>query len=277
MRTNSLQSANSSFLKICGLIISIVIGTIQCSWTPTVETPIHSSEQGSIALQTSNAFRISPHHPQFLSEPLVRQILLGVSQSQENGILQEIFLSTPEQTPVFSQTQIDFLAPHIVAAFTQVTSEEHITFQVAGDGDAMRPLSGTVTMFPPEIFFLTLKHSGSYQRNSSKIGSSSRQLLNQTRLLYSQEAAVLQREDAKSFRDNSSKDPWIAINYAALTSSEGRRDLKEITTPSTGKSSQQPQESQTETETFQKQLKDLQDTVNEQSKEIQRLQQVSPQ
>lgn len=275
MRTNFLQSTNSSFLKICGLLLLIVVGTIQCSWTPTVETPIHSSEQGSIALQTSNAFSIPPQHPQFLSEPLVSQILQGVSQSQESGILQEIFISTPEQTPVFSQAQINFLAPKIVAAFSQATSEELIAFQVAGDGDGTSPVSGTVTIFPPDTFFLTLKHSGSYTRNSSKIGSSSRQLLNQTTLLYSGEQAVLEKEDAKRFMKTSSKDPWIAINYAALKPSEGRSDLEEEIPPTGHLSGHQSQERQPEANTFQKQLEDLQKTVNEQSKEIQRLQQTS--
>ncbi len=276
MRTNSLQSTNNAFFKICGLILSIIIGTIQCSWTPTVETPIHTSEQVSILLQTSNSFRVPPHHPQFLSESLVRRILQGVAQSQESGILQEIFLSTPEQTPVFSQTQIDFLAPQIVAGFTQATPEERIVFRVAGDGDGTSPLSGTATIFAPEIFFLTLKHSGSYQRNSSKIGSSSRQLLSRTTLHYSEEEAILQTDDAQSFRDHSSKDPWIAINYAALKPSEERRTQEKDVRPSTRTSGQQSQENRTETETFQKQLEDLQDTVNEQSKEIQRLQQTSP-
>ncbi len=272
MRTTSLQSANNPFLKICGLILSICIATIQCSWTPTVETPIHNSEQGNILLQTSNAFNIPPHHPQFLSELLVRRILQGVSRSQESGLLQEILLSSPEQAPVFSQTQIDFLAPQIVAAFTQVTSEEHIAFLVAGDGDETRPLSGTVTIFPPEIFFLTLKHSGSYQRNSSKIGSSSRQLLSQTRLLYSEEAAVLQQEDAKSFRGHSSKDPWIAINYAALTPLEGRSTHEMDVLSTTPISDRQSPKNQPDTNTLQKQLQDLQNTVHEQAEQIQELQ-----
>ncbi len=187
-------------------------------------------------------------------------------------MLQEIFLSTPEQTSVFSQAQIDFLVPQIVEAFAQATSEELIAFQVAGDGDGTSPVSGTVTIFPPETFLLTLKHSGSYQRNSSKIGSSSRQLLRQTILLYSEEQAVLQQEDAKRFMNTSSKDPWIAINYASIKPSEERSTQEENVPPTTPISGHQSQKSQTKTNTFQKQLEDLQNTVNKQSKEIERLQ-----
>ena len=250
----------------------MAVGTIQCSWTPTVETPIHSSGQGSVFLQTSSSFRVPPHHPQFLSEPLVRQILQGMSQSQESGILQELFLSTPKQTPVFSQAQINFLVPQIVAAFIQATSEELITFQVAGNADGTSPISGTVTIFPPEIFFLTLKHSSNYQKNSSKIGSSSRQLLSQTTLLYSEEQAVLQSEDATSFRDHSSKDPWIAINYAALTPSEGRNVQVKEALPYTSTSGHQSPKYQPNTNTLRKQLQDLQNTVDEQAEQIQELQ-----
>lgn len=191
-------------------------------------------------------------------------------------MLQEMFLSTAEPTPVFSQAQIEFLGPQIVAAFDQATSEERIVFQVAGDGDGTSPISGTVTIFPHKIFFLTLKHSGNYTRNSSKIGSSSRQLLSQTTLLYAEEQAILQEEDAKRFRNISSKDLWIAINLSAITPSEGRNALEDQTTPTGHISEHRSQESQPETDTFQKQLQDLQDRVDEQSKEIQRLQQTSP-
>ncbi len=275
MRTNFLQFTNSSFLKICGLPLLIVVGTIQCSWTPTVETPIHSSEEGRVVLQTFNAFSVPPQHPQFLSERLVRQILQGVSQSQESGILQEIFLSTPEQTSVFSHDQINFLVPQIVAAFSQATSEELIAFQVAGDGDGTSPISGTVTIFPPETFFLTLKHSGSYQRNSSKIGSSSRQLLSQTTLLYSEEQAVLQPEDAKRFRKMSSKDPWIAINYAALRPSVETSTQEEEVQSTTPISGHKSPKIQPDTKTLQKQFQDLQNTVHEQAKQIRELQKPS--
>ncbi len=190
-------------------------------------------------------------------------------------MLQELFFSTQEQTPVFSQAQIDFLGPQIVAAFTQVTSEELISFQVKGNGDQTNSLSGTVTIFPDEILFLSLNHSGSSQKNSSKLAPSSQQLRRQTTLLYSEEQAILQPEVAKRFRNMPSKDPWIAINYATLKPSEEKRSQEADILPVTPKSGQQSPKIQPNKNTLQKQLQELKNTVDEQAEQIRILQQPS--
>lgn len=249
--------------------------TTQCSWTPTIETLIHKSQQGRVVLQTSNAFRIPPNHPQFLSESLIKQILQGVSQSQESGILQELFLSDSEALPVFSQAQIDFLVPHLVVAFSQVTPEELIVFQSTRDKDGETRRRGTIAIFAPTTFFLTLQNSANYSGKPSKISPSSLNLQRQTTLLYSKEQAILPRKKAKRLMKVSSKDSWLAINYTALAPSGESLQVEENppTTPTLGN---QTQENQPNMNTLQEQLQDLQKTVDEQAEEIRQLQPTSP-
>ena len=248
--------------------------TIQCSWTPEVETPIHESQKGRIVLQTSRALLVPPTHPQTFSMTLMKQILGGISQTQKMGILQEVFLSDSAQLPIFSRAQVAFLAPHLVEALSQATPEELIAFRSAGDEDGAIRVSGAVAIFSPSIFFLTLQNPRNYLGNQSKIATSSRNLQQHTTLMFSEAEAILQPQDAQRFMKISSQDSWIAIDYAALRPSTGNNQKEEP--QRTFSTNSQPEKSFTDLGTIQKQLQDLRNTVDEQAEEIRRLQQNSP-
>jgi len=204
----------------------------------------------------------------------MKQILGGISQTQEMGLLQEVFLSDSEPLPVFSRTQITFLAPHIVEAFSQATPEELIVFNSAGDTDGATQVSGAVAIFSPSIFFLKLQNPGKLLGNQSKIASSSRNLQQHTTLMFSETQAILQPQEAQRFMKISSQDSWIAIDYAALKPSMGNNQKEER--QRTFSTNPQPEKTFTDIDTIQKQLQDLRNTVDDQAEEIRRLQQNSP-
>ena len=249
--------------------------TIQCSWTPEVETLVHNSQQGHIALQTSSTLHIPPKHPQDLPASLIKRILGGISKAQELGILQELLLSPSTQRPVFSQDQIDFLTPQLVEAFSQATPEELIVFRIVGDEEGGIQVRGTVAVFSPTIFFLTLKDLKNYPGNSAKIASSSRNLQKKITLIFSEKQTTLQRKDAQRFMTASSKDSWIAIDYSALSPSmernqkEGQQQMLPLT-------NLQSEKSPTNMDAIQKQLQDLRNTVEEQAEKIRQLQEETP-
>ena len=246
---------------------------IQCTWTPEVKTPLHHSSQGRIILQTSSGLNVPPNHPHTFSESFIRQTLQGISKAQELGLLQELITSSPLPRPVFSPGQINFLAPQLIRAFSQATSEELIVFHCAGDNEGASQVNGTIAVFAPSIFFLTLKNSDDYTGNKSKASSSSRNLQKHTTLLFSQKQAVLPAKEASHFMQPSAKDSWIAINYGLLspsvTSNHEESPPPPLVSPHPGKN-------QTEGPTLQEQLQDLREKVNEQAEEIQRLQQTTP-
>jgi len=261
-------------LKFCGTIVTVLFFT-QCTWTPEVKTLIHQSEEGNIALQTSSAFKIPPQHPHVLTESLIKQILQGITQAQEKGILQELLISGSKPSPVFSPSQIAFLAPHLVDAFSQATSEELIGFQNLGTKEGTAHVSGTIALFPPAIFLLTIQNFGEYSGNPSKMASSSRNLQKHTTLMFSQEQAVLNPKEAQRLMKISSQDSWIGINYADLDSfmeNVPKNELRPTTLiPSTQSEATQPGKN-----TLEEQLQDLRKKVDQQAEEIQRLQQTAP-
>jgi hypothetical protein len=257
------------FLKLCGIIAFFFFITVQCTWTPEVQTPIHTSEEGSVALKTSSNFQTPPRHPQVFSQPLIKQILQGISQSQDHGLLQEIFLSGPKSSPVFSNTQIEFLTPHLVDAFSKATSEELITFQYRGQEEEKVQVSGVVAAFPPTIFFLTLQNP----EHSTIKGTSSGNLQKSTTLIFSQKDAMLQRKDVHSFMKTSPKEAWIAIDYAVLnTESQDTHKTKEKE-PDSSITTSKPEETLPEVNSLEEQLQELRKKVDAQAEKIQQLQQ----
>ena len=264
-----------AFLKLCGTMATCLLLTIQCSWTPEVETLVHNSQQGHIALQTSGTLHIPPKHPHALSASLIKQILGGISKTEEMGILQELFFSPSAQRPIFSQTQIEFLTPQLVEAFSQATPEELIVFRAVEDEKGGIRVKGTVAIFSPAIFFLTLQNLKSHPGNSAKIPSSSRNLQKKTTLIFSKKDAVLHGKDAERFMTVSPKYSWIAINYAAISpaTEKNQEEEQEQTFPRTNR---QSEKSPQEIDSIQEQLQDLRNTVDEQAEEIRRLQEAAP-
>ena len=264
------------FPTLCGTVLSFWILTAHCTWTPEVKTPIYTSKEGGVALQTFNAFKIPPLHPHVFSESLIKQILQDISQNQERGILQELLLSDPQPSPVFTSAQIEFLTPHLVEAFSKATSEELVSFQIQGDEERGVRIHGMVAVFSPTIFFLSLQKTGKNPGKSSKMASSSRHFQEHVTLIFSQKEAMLPQEDIQQLIESSPKEIWIAIDYENLPSGQERKRNAQETRPRTPLPTPQEEGPDPELSTLQEQLEDLQKKVEEQAEEIQRLQHTSP-
>ncbi|TFG64687.1 MAG: hypothetical protein E4H32_02695 [Nitrospirales bacterium] len=274
MSTANFKAPQHFSLQFCGTIVTVLLA-VQCTWTPEVKTLIHQSEVGNITLQTFSEFQVPPQHPHVLRESLIRQILQGITHTQENGLLQELLISDSKPSPVFSPAQIAFLTPHLVDAFSKATAEELITFRNLGTKVGETQVSGTVAVFSPSIFLLTIQNFGEYSGNHSKMASSSRNLQRHTTLMFSPEQAALNLKEAQHFMKMSSQDSWIAINYADLVPFRGNTQ-EEAPRPTTPIPSPQSEVTQPGMNTLEEQLQELRKKVDEQAEEIQRLQQATP-
>ncbi len=243
--------------------------TIQCSWTPEIETLIHQSPKGRVALETSKLFTLLPNHPHTFTESLLKNILKEFSQIQEKGILQELFFSSSTSLPVFSSTQIDFLVPHLAQAISRATPDELVTFQCAGENEDIVPVDGTISIFSPTIMVLTLKNSRNHPIKASKTSTSSKNLQRTTRILYSNKEAILSTEAAQRFMKFSQTDSWIAINYSTKPSKEALSEEEALFPPTID---YLEKENSSDIEILQKQLLNLQKKVDEQAEEIRQLQ-----
>ncbi len=251
--------------------------TLQCSWAPEIQTLIHTDAEGTIALETFSNFTIKPQHPHIFPEALIKQILQGITQIQERGVLQELLISTPKPSQVFTQADIDFLTPHLVEAISKATPEEIITFRGLRNTREQKPLSGKVAIFSPTIFFLTLQNSRNYMGNASKTSSSTEKLLKKTRLSFSQTQSILQGKDRNAFIKISPHETWIAIDYVSLAPPKETTHTREEKGPNSALPTDKPDAIQPNLNVLQEEIRDLRKKIEAQEKEIQRLQNTTTQ
>lgn len=132
-----------------------------CNWTPKVYTPIFEGPQGAVALESvpDETFRAS--HPLLLSVPAFSKLLKGLHMKQHPGLLQTLIGGEDKPERVLSDSQVDFLAPLLVNAFSQATPEEHVVFSLS-QPNAFGEKAGSGTMFAHNTkMFVTLDEPGS--------------------------------------------------------------------------------------------------------------------
>jgi hypothetical protein len=257
-------------------VAAIGIFNLQCSWTPEVETVLHDSADGFISLQTTQSLNIAPNHPSSIPESLIAKILRGITKSQEEGMLQQILLSAPPAVPVFSPSQIAFLAPHLSMALSKATPEEIIHFRCTVIDEKPSLIKGIVAVFPPTNFLLILKDAQESSGMPSKLQNSSRKLQTTASLTFSQEKAFKRGEELQAFMAIPSTSHGIAINYQHLAPSNKNNQESQPNKHGTQITSDEKSGSPLEMDVLNEQLRDLRKKVDQQTEEIRRLKQMAP-
>ena len=111
-------------------LLSLCLVANSCSWTPQVKTSLYEGTEGSVSFITESDSNFHPSHPSELSSQTIGQVLRGLHIQQDPGLLQELLSGVPSKQQVFSIPQITWLTPILQKAFSQVTEEEKVSFQV---------------------------------------------------------------------------------------------------------------------------------------------------
>jgi hypothetical protein len=101
-----------------------------CSTTTSTGKIIFEDARGTVSLQTIPSQSIQATHPVTLEPSLIAQVLRGMEvQDQERGI--QRFLAGPSSpVPVFSDDQIQFLAPLLAEGLRTATPDQRIAYRV---------------------------------------------------------------------------------------------------------------------------------------------------
>lgn len=240
-----------------------------CSWTPEVNTPIHHSQRGSVKLQTTDSFEQAPTHPITLSPSLLEEVLGSITKSQEQGIVQDFLMGSAPQQPVFSRAQIAFLSPHLVSALSQATPDELVAFTCSSGEDHGLPLKGTLAAFAPSILVIALNKDPRSLSKPKKQANPSGYFQGYHSLHFSKNGAVLEPEKAQQLMTVPSSSGWIAVDLARL-------DHSPTTTPEPPPSPHSLSTEDPASQSLEKQVEELRQKIEEQDREIQRLQQSHP-
>ena len=278
-RASSLKYRLPSISRQLAIVLAIGLSHIQCSWTPDVETLLYQSEEGTIALQTTKNFNVAPKHPAWISDSLIQEMLGGITQTQESGLLQKIFAGSPLQLPVFSPSQIRFLGPHLASALSKATPEELVSFICKDPDGNSSMVKGTVAVFHPTTILINLKNYRKSVFDQGKGKNSRGNLQRYTTIHFSQEEALINPKESQPLMEIPANSHWVMINYSLLKT-VNLEEPHVLTSTSDGMTNdgmkeQNAQEINSLNE-LNEQLLDLRRKVDEQNEEIKRLQQTEP-
>jgi hypothetical protein len=101
-----------------------------CGTTGQTGTILFDDPRGTVSLQTISDQSIQATHPITLEPTLLAQVLTGMTvQDQERGI-QKLFIGRLSPVPVFSDDQIQFLAPLLAEGLRTATPNQRIEYRV---------------------------------------------------------------------------------------------------------------------------------------------------
>ncbi len=109
-----------------------------CSTTAQDKNALLEDPRGSVSLQAIPDPSIQASHPINLDQGLIARVLNGLKVQERQRTLQEILAGSSPADPVFSDEQVQFLAPRIAKALTTATAGETVSFLVRSP----RPNSG---------------------------------------------------------------------------------------------------------------------------------------
>ena len=275
-RTIFLKYRLHSTFRQLAIVVVIGISHIQCSWTPDIETSLYQSEEGTITLRTTKIFKVAPNHPVWISESLIQDVLGGITQTQERGLLQQIFSGSSPELPVFSSSQVRFLGPQIASALSKATPEELVFFTCTATNENTSEIKGTVAIFHPTTILINLNIQQEAAFDQQKAKNSRRNTGRYTTIHFSQEEALLTPKESQVFMEFPANSHYVMINYDLLKT----RNLKEpgVLTSTPGARANDPAQEQNTLgiNSLNEQLQDLQRQVEEQNEEIKRLQTTEP-
>lgn len=126
------QARTLSRKPVFFLALLCVVGTA-CSTTAPTEKILFEDARGTVSLQTMSDQSIHANHPINLEPALLAQLLTGL-KIHEEGIgphrLVTGFAGQPSTYPLFSEDQVQFLAPLLAEGLRTATTNQSIEYRV---------------------------------------------------------------------------------------------------------------------------------------------------
>ncbi|MBC7839562.1 MAG: hypothetical protein H7Y39_13115 [Nitrospiraceae bacterium] len=219
-----------------------------CSTADRNAKILFEDPRGSVSLQSMPDQSIQATHPIALDPILIAQILKGIEvQDQERG-LQKILGGISAPTPVFSDDQIQFLAPLLVEGLRTATPDQRIGYRVEMthkgsflESSTTETTTGSLYAYGRQLYVILSQYRSSPTRTNLNIGdmaNRSRPLdysgLQNRVLSFTPSAA--QRSDAFDLpAGEKPTDRFLAIDYQLLQQAPATATAADQTTPQAGR------------------------------------------
>ncbi len=112
------------------ILICICCAISACVTVPRVTTSVFDGQQGSIALRVFAKPTQRAQHPVTLEPHIIQRVLKGLYVQDTQGLLESVLSNNNPPIQAFTEKEIHFLVPHVIAGLEKATPEEEIIFQV---------------------------------------------------------------------------------------------------------------------------------------------------
>lgn len=210
------------------LVLFCLIGAA-CSTADRNAKILFEDPRGTVSLQSMPDQSIQATHPIGLDPLLIAQILKGIEiQDQERG-LQKLLIGPPPPVPVFSDDQIQFLAPLLAEGLRTATPDQRIGYRVETthkgsflESSTTETTTGSLYAYGRQLYVILSQYRSSPTRANLNIGD----MANRSRPLdysglrnrvLSFTPSVAQRSDAFDLPEGEKPtDRFLAIDYQLL-------------------------------------------------------------
>lgn len=289
MALSPQHSARRLPCKTSIFLVLLCVVVAACSTTGQSGKIIFEDPRGSVTLQTISDRSIQATHPINLEPALLAKVLSGMEvQDQERGV-QKLLAGSSSPVPVFSEDQIQFLAPLLAEALRNASPNQSIEYLVRTTYEGSL-LESAVTETTAGSFY-------AYGRSLYMTLSQYRYSPSQANLNISETAYRMSRTDSSGLRSRillftpssaqrsdalnpesggKSTDRFLAIDYqllqqmhptAATTGRTAPMSESSVGTSSSGTSAQTTDALAQEVETLKKQLESIQKQIGNQKQQ----------
>ncbi len=158
------------------LVLLCLIGTA-CSTTDPNAKIIFEDPRGAVSLQAMPDQSVQATHPIALNPLLIAQVLKGIEfQYQERG-LQKILGGMSAPAPVFSDDQIQFLAPLLAEGLRTATPDQRIEYRVETthkgsflESSTTETTTGSLYAYGRQLYVILSQYRYSPTRTNLNIG-----------------------------------------------------------------------------------------------------------
>lgn len=257
--------------------LALLMSISACSLVPTVQTPIHQSERGTVALRTFSDPEFKASHPKTLESTMMFQVLQGLRVQEQKSTLAKLMTGEVSPVPVFSQDQIIYLAPILTSAFSQATAEEQVTFLLTNNSSNERTHTEGTLFIEDSFLYLSINQYRAHSTQPallSKPTSSFNRPKEWELKFYPISALQNQTERVRVSNDDTILN-MLHIDYNLLNKlaeSRNEQSLKSsISHPAISGSSRPDPKKQKEIDALKKEVEDLKESLRGQDKKLQEL------
>ncbi len=134
--------------------------TVGCSFLSSVTT-LHQSARGSVVLEEVSDWSFEASHPTMIDTTTIAKALRGTQRDDTQAVSPEMSVGGGKPMRVFSDEDVEFLAPLLAQALSRAKPEQIVGFRLSSSaGSGSEPTTGTLYIQQASLYLTLTQYPG---------------------------------------------------------------------------------------------------------------------